>query len=420
MVGRPRRIQLGIVRSQLLRENLRVAGDDHAAVDEDGAVLAEHHDAVLVAADAVEFDLVTFHLLGERLAVGAVEFLHGGAATVHGDGLGSVRVGVLHLEGGVAVVAIAGVERLGGFEYLDVGRAVAVHAEAPLRDVDVVRAPVGHLAATVIVPPAEFVVAVRLVLVVLPFEAVGHLRGRPQPHVPVEFLGRLDFLDRSAGRVAADAALDARDLADATGANHIGREAELRHLAALLAPGLEHLLRLLHGLLEEQGFLDGQRQRLLAVHVLALAKGFERDQRVPVIGDRDDHRVHVLAGHHFAVVLVAFDVEAVLLHLGHGSSEVAGVHIADGGEVDVLEAAGFADEGVRAAGRIRADPDDGHVQLAVGVRLLVVFGGASGRAEHFLGVPGWQPSRGHRRDRSLHEPTAREVSAIQHGRVPFV
>ena len=52
--------------------------------------------------------------------------------------------------------------------------------EAPLGDVVVVRAPVGHLAAGVLVPPAELVMAALL--------DVGHVGGRALPEVPVELL----------------------------------------------------------------------------------------------------------------------------------------------------------------------------------------------------------------------------------------
>ena len=87
---------------------------------------------------------------------------------------------------------------------------------------------------------------------------------------------------------------------------------------------------------------DGQRQRLLAVDVLALAHGVDGDQGVPVVGRGDDDGVDVLAVEQLAEVLVGFDftyrfLEAVagLLDLVHGPVAVAAIHVADG---DVLDA----------------------------------------------------------------------------------
>src|SRR5262249_12681192 len=42
---------------------------------------------------------------------------------------------------------------------IDTGGAAVIHAESPLGDVDVVRAPVGHFFAGVFVPPTEFIMA---------------------------------------------------------------------------------------------------------------------------------------------------------------------------------------------------------------------------------------------------------------------
>ena len=49
-------------------------------------------------------------------------------------------------------------------------------------------------------------------------------------------------------------------------------------------------------------FGDRQRQRLLAVHVLARLAGVDRHQRVPVVGRGDDDGVDVLAVEQLAVV----------------------------------------------------------------------------------------------------------------------
>ena len=75
--------------------------------------------------------------------------------------LDAIGVGVGHLEGRMAVVAVGLLGRGRAFG-LDRDRAAAVGTEAPLGDVVVMGAPVGHLAAGVFVPPAEFVMAALL------------------------------------------------------------------------------------------------------------------------------------------------------------------------------------------------------------------------------------------------------------------
>src|SRR5439155_22155739 len=102
---------------QRLVDQLLVAGADPPAADEDPpAVLADEAHAVLAGAGAQQF--------------------------------GAGRVGVLHHELGVDVVAggplLRDADGLGG------DRAAVPHAQAPLGDVVVVGAPVGHLAAGVL------------------------------------------------------------------------------------------------------------------------------------------------------------------------------------------------------------------------------------------------------------------------------
>src|SRR5262249_52125912 len=55
--------------------------------------------------------------------------------------------------------------------------------QGPTRDVEVVRAPVGHLTAGIVPEPPEVVMATEWI--------VGDIWRRPQPHVPVEFFRKL-------------------------------------------------------------------------------------------------------------------------------------------------------------------------------------------------------------------------------------
>ena len=221
-----------------------------------------------------------------------------GAAAAHGDDLGAVVVGVLDLEARVAVVAVAALVGLGRLEHFHRDGAAAVLVQGPLRDVQVVRAPVGHLAAGVVVPPAELVVAVRLLALL----AIGDLRGRAEPEVPVQALGDRRFRDRAARRVAVDAALDGLDLADAAGADQLDRQAEhAAEIGSLLAAGLQDAAGVLDRLLDRQRLGDGQRQRLLAVDVLAGLEGLDGDLGMPVVGRGDEQAIERLVVDEVAV-----------------------------------------------------------------------------------------------------------------------
>src|SRR5207249_1535002 len=108
---------------------------------------------------------------------------------------GVLGVGVGDREVRVGVVAVGLVDRLGALG-VDADRAAAVHAEAPLGDVVVVGAPVGHLAAGILVPPAELVVAALLDVV--------DRGGLAEPEVPVEPLGHRGRRERALLGVVAD------------------------------------------------------------------------------------------------------------------------------------------------------------------------------------------------------------------------
>ena len=227
----------------------------------------------------------------------------------------------------MAVVAVAALVGLGRLEDLDGDGAAAVLVQGPLGDVEVVGTPVGHLAAGVLVPPAELVVAVRLVALL----AIGDLRGRAEPEVPVQALGDGRLRERAARRVAADAALDGLDLADAAGADQLDRQAEhAAELGALLAAGLQDAAGVLDHLLDRQRLGDGQRQRLLAVDVLAGLERLDGDLGVPVVGRGDEQAVERLVVDEVAVVLgVGLEVlEPSLAHHLGGALAMGGVHVA--------------------------------------------------------------------------------------------
>src|SRR5262249_12135747 len=159
---------------------------------------------------------------------------------------------------GMAVVAVGLLRRrlpLG----LHGDRSTAVGAAAPLGDVVVMRAPVGQLAAGIVVPPAEFIMAALLDVI--------DRRRRAEPHFPIQLLRRLLDLEWATLGIRADARLDPGQLADPTVADQLARQAE-SPIRSLLAANLENAIRFLGNLDQRFAFLDGQGQRLLAVDIL--------------------------------------------------------------------------------------------------------------------------------------------------------
>src|SRR5207248_96766 len=94
------------------------------------------------------------------------------------------RAAVDHLHA-IGVDVTHAVVGLGVFRWNDLARARFVHSQAPLGDIEVVGAPVGHHAAgvfAVVAPRREVVVnAARA-----EHRVVGPLRGRAKPAIPIE------------------------------------------------------------------------------------------------------------------------------------------------------------------------------------------------------------------------------------------
>ena len=144
--GRAGVVEPGGVVGQRLVDELLVAGLDPAPADEDPALVADEAVAVLALGGGDQPGPVGV-LIGDGEVVVAVVVVDEVLGQLRADGRGGDRAGV-------------------------------VLAEAPLGDVVVVRAPVGQLAAGVLVPPAELVVA--------PLLDVGDVGRRALPEVPVE------------------------------------------------------------------------------------------------------------------------------------------------------------------------------------------------------------------------------------------
>ena len=137
---------------------------------------------------------------------------------------------------------------------------------------------------------------------------VRPLRRRPEPAVVVQFGRRVGVRDRLLRPVdpvrAGDADPHLVDLAQPAGPDYSHARRNRSSDRCWLPVWTIRLF--LPGRLDHRPPLgDDQRQRLLAVHVLAGVAGVDRHQGVPVVRDGDDHRVHVLAVEHLAVVAAA-------------------------------------------------------------------------------------------------------------------
>ena len=141
------------------------------------------------------------------------------------DGAVGISAGDIEFRGGVVLIVdrrtavFEGDGQVGdGFDAQGAG---VVHAHRPLRDVDVVRAPVGELAAGVFVPPAEFVMRAA--------GGVARVRGARAalnvidqrrlalPHFPIQDVGDRHFRQRRARLHVADRAGDLADFAELAG-----------------------------------------------------------------------------------------------------------------------------------------------------------------------------------------------------------
>ena len=256
-------------------------------------------------------------------------------------------------------------------------------------------APVGHIAAGIVEPPAE-----------IPADAFGTERnlGRlAEPEVEIEFLGRLGILERSARGGGAHRGLRLELFAQpAASCDGHGFEETTAEHAPLLRAHLEDAVGSLHRLADHTAFVDRQRQRFFAVDVLAGRQRVDGDLDVPMVGHADDDRLHVLAIEHLVVVLIDLTFAADLFSVG----EVVGVAQVDVGAGDhaAEPCRLFAD--FRAAS---ADADGGDDEF-VALRLVGRGGG------------GEVIGRGHARSRygrgGLQKITA-SVFTLAHGRSPL-
>ena len=192
-------------------------------------------------------------------------------------------------------------------------------------------------------------------------------RGRPEPHIVVEVRG--NRLDRrvTTGLVAANANLDALDVADAAVRHELAHKVELR-LAALPGTDLHHAVPHLREIRDDAALGDRLGERLLQPDVLARGERRARDEGVPVVGDADLDGVDGRIEQHVVVVGVGLDgiVRILLVEVLHELDtvrEALRVEVADRG--DAAEVPVLGDERHVHRRGDASDADDADVDFLV-------------------------------------------------------
>ncbi len=240
----------------------------------------------------------------------------------------------------------------------DLGRPGMLHPDRPLRDIDVVGAPVGQLAAGVIVPPAEESVG--------PLFDVGGFGGGAEPAVPIEPNGWRGRLERPLILAAFEPDQHAADGAEPAAADERDRlEEPARELRPLLRSDLEDAVRGRQRVADQPTLGDRARHRLFAVDVLPRPDRLDSHFRVPVVGRADQYGVDIGSGEQVAVVLNRLRPAAG--EVLSGVFEGLAVDVAHGDEVSELRRLGR--DVVAAAGPLPfgfpADADRGDLRPVV-------------------------------------------------------
>lgn len=190
-------------------------------------------------------------------------------------------------------------------------------------------APVGELAAGVLIPPAKLIVAALFPVI--------DLRRLSQPHIPVQVARRFGHRERSTGGSSVDADHDLFDVTQQPFLHHIDGSQEPIVTAALLSPHQEDSVVILSaGVANQLVFFECQCERLLAEDMLAGLQGFDRDFDMPVIrSDHADH-INVITLQHATVVDVQIGLALADLSLVLSALGMVRIHIADSQDVTKL------------------------------------------------------------------------------------
>ena len=133
----------------------------------------------------------------------------------------------------------------------------------------------------------------------------------------------------------------------------------VKHGAAVLRPDLADLAGFLPCLDNVPTFLDGVRQRLFGVHVLAGFESGDGHVVMQVLGRHDVDGVDALVGQQIAIVLVGSGlVSPGLLDVGDAAVNVVLAGVADGRELNLVGRGIVQPADAVVAARAHADPPD--------------------------------------------------------------
>ena len=253
---------------------------------------------------------------------------------------------------------------VGGFAIIDIAESAAdgqnarrqgVLAQEPAGQVHLVRALVADVAVAGVPDPVPVVVQV------LPAQRFHRRRTTPQVIVDAgrDRLFAAHLAD--AGAVLVTGAQGVEDLAEMTlpGPGHrlVEGDGGTTLGAALDDPAVSP-----GGPDELSTFPDVVRKRLLDVDIAARLHRPEAGQHVPVVGRGNTDSIDVLAVQQLANVLIAFDLQTLLLKPAYAGAQVVFVRVAQGGNADVSEGEQF----LKVIAAPSADADNGDADVVVG------------------------------------------------------
>src|SRR5579862_234090 len=197
-----------------------------------------------------------------------------------------------------------------------------------------------------------------------------------------------------------EADFDACNLADQVIADDFGRAPESA-LRALPRTGLPDASVLLDS--PNDGLLFGYtpRERFFAVNVFFVVGGLDGDQGVPGVRHRQHHCIDVLAGHHFAEIVIGLAVLVfiVLVDGVDGGLEMVLVEVTSGNDLAILEL-----EELCGVARPLHPPANYTQGNALGGSRLLILAERAGRNN---GRCGKRQPRGGKKTTSVHSHTAR-------------
>ena len=174
---------------------------------------------------------------------------------------------------------------------------------------------------------------------------VGVQGSRSAPEVPVEPLGRGGVGGLFAGSAGVfNERSHHANLAGLARLEELHPRKVVRRDAAM-GSDLNDLPRVARGFHHGSAFVNGVADRLLDVDVRSCLHGRDGDQRVPVVGRRDDHDFGLFAFEQFAEILV--DLGRIARELAGGGladGELFVVDVAEGDELALFGPQGFAED----------------------------------------------------------------------------